>query len=62
LAIILLLSLVKSDLSSDWKAVILNGITTLPKLGYPGKVMVYGPKSIPMVVGENADDILIAAA
>lgn len=62
LTLLLSITTINSIDGTVLKNTLLNGITTLPKIGYPGKVISYGNNSLPIVVGDQGDDILVAAA
>jgi len=47
---------------SAWRNEILHNLDVLPKLGYPGRIVVYGKHAEPILTGVNDVDVLVAAA
>jgi len=46
----------------EWRNEILQGIDVLPKLGNPGRIVVYGKHAEPILTGNFEVDVLLAAA
>lgn len=51
-----------SGRADECRQQLLEGITTLPLLGTPGRVVVYGDDAIPVICGNNEGDVLVACA
>lgn len=46
----------------EWRESILKGIVVLPKVGDPGRIVVFGKHAEPILTGKDAEDVLVAAA
>ena len=46
----------------DLRDQILEGISIVPKIGIPGRIVVFGPSAEAVLTGSNPEDVLIAAA
>jgi len=47
--------------SKKWRTDILKDLTDIPKLGSPGQLIVYGTNAVVVSIGDQNQDILIAA-
>jgi len=46
----------------EWRNELLQGVTALPKIGSPGRIVVFGENAEPILTGLHEEDVVIAAA